>query len=615
LKYWLEQLIDIAKCAWRIRAFLRPGRYLVAAVLISLLVMAALEGVGVSLLVPLLSLLLGGEGSTPTRPLVWLHAWFPGHGAAYYISAFAIFIVLVIALKNAVLYGSQILAARLKRRVSIHLRDALFEKLHRADLSVFEQTTAGQLASLFLTDTVRSIGAIDSLLLFGQRASIGIFYVVALFVISWPLTLLTMFLAAIVGGSIAFLYRKLTLKGAQITDLNRQLSSRLVESFTGIRVIRTTNSQHAEKRRFHEFVDMHAAVEEASMRHSSLLTPIAETVAVTGAMIIIGSAYIFLVRPGFMLNSYLLAFGFILLRLLPLLNQLYSLQGNVLYMAGGLREVERWMNTLPPAPMNFGEVEFKGVRDEITFANVSFTYPNGTTALVNVDLQIPAGKTIALVGASGSGKSTIATLLLRLRAATSGSITIDGRDLWDFTPESWHRLIGVVEQEAFLFHDTFAQNISYGYPQATRAEIEAAVRAAHLEDVVAALPDGLNTVVGERGTMLSGGQRQRLAIARALVRNPKILILDEATSALDNISERKVQLALEEAMLGRTVLVIAHRLSTIRNADELVVLSEGRVIERGTWSELEASRGLFSEFITEPSVLGTVAVDLHLVNS
>lgn len=607
MKYWLKQLIDIAKCAWRLRGVLRPGRYLVAAVLISLLVMAALEGVGVSLLVPLLSLLLGGEGSTPTRPLVWLHAWLPGHGAAYYISAFAIFIVLVIALKNGVLYGSQVLAARLKRRVSINLRDALFEKLHSADLSVFERTTAGQLASLFLTDTVRSIGAVDSLLLLGQRASIGLFYLIALFIISWPLTLLTIFLAATIGGSIAFLYRRLSMKGTQITELNRQLSSRLVESFAGVRVIRTTNSQDAERGRFHKFVEMHAGVEELSMRHSSLLTPIAETVAVTGAMIIIGAAYVFLVRPGYMLNSYLLAFGFILLRLLPLLNQLYSLQGTVLYMAGGIREVERWITTLTPAPMKFGDADFSGVRDEIRFENVSYTYPNGTDALTNVSFEIPSGTTVALVGASGSGKSTIATLLLRLRTPTSGSLTVDGRDSREFTSESWHRIIGVVEQEAFLFHDTFAQNISYGYPQATQAEIEAAVRAAHLEDVVEGLPDGLDTVIGERGSMLSGGQRQRLAIARALVRNPKILILDEATSALDTISERKVQLALEEAMAGRTVLVIAHRLSTIRDADQLVVLSEGRVVERGTWEELEQGMGVLSELANLPAIPAAVS--------
>lgn len=571
---------------------------MIAAVLFSLMIMAALEGFGVSLLVPLLSLLLGGENPASTRPLRWLQEWLPGHSVAYYTAAFSIFIVCVIALKNVVLYGSQVIAARLKKRVTINLREALFEQLHHADLSVFERTAAGEMASLFLTDTLRTTLAIDSLLLLVQRTSIGVFYVIAMFVISWPLTLLTILLAGTIGGAIAFLYRKLTLRGTQLTELNRQMSSHLVESFAGVRVIRATNSQMDEQRRFHEFNRLQAGIEEASMRHSSLLSPIAETVAVTGAMIIVGCAYFFLVRPGHMLNSYLLAFGFILLRLLPLLNQIYSLQGNVLYMGGGIREVERWMKSLIHSPRPLGATEFSGVREVVRFQNVSYTYPNGTQALSHVQFEIPSGKTIALVGASGSGKSTIATLLLRLREPTSGSITVDGTDYWNFTPESWHRMIGVVEQEAFLFHDTMASNISYGYPQATREEIASAVRAAHLEDVVDGLPEGLNTVVGERGVMLSGGQRQRLAIARALVRNPQILILDEATSALDTLSERKVQIALEEAMQGRTVLVIAHRLSTISNADELVVLSEGRVVERGTWEELEQSNGIFSKLVS-----------------
>lgn len=601
MRYWFSQLIDIGRSAWRLRRHLRPGRYLVAGVFFSLMVMAALEGFGVSLLVPLLSLLLSGENAASTRPLRWLQEWLPGHSAAYYTAAFSVFIVCVIALKNAVLYGSQVLAARLKTRVTINLRDSLFFQLHSADLSIFEQTPSGETASLFLTDTQRTSLAIDSLLQLGQRASVGAFYVLAMFVISWPLTLLTIVLAGIIGGSIAFLYRRLTRQGTVLTELNRQLSARLIESFAGVRVIRTTNSQEREARRFHEFNEMQAANEEASARHSGLLAPIAETIAVLGAMIIVACAYIFLVKPGLMLNSYLLAFGFILLRLLPLLNQIYSLQGNILYMAGGIREVERSMKSLESSRRPFGQAMFDGVRETLRFELVSYTYPNGTHALTDVEFEIPAGKTIALVGASGSGKSTIATLLLRLREPTSGSITVDGVDSWAFTPESWSRTIGVVEQEAFLFHDTMARNIAYGYPEATQTDIDSAVRAAHLEDVVESLPEGLDTVVGERGAMLSGGQRQRLAIARALVRNPQILILDEATSALDTISERKVQLAIEEAMEGRTVLVIAHRLTTIRNADQLVVLSEGRVIERGTWNELEQSMGMLAEFLNAPA--------------
>jgi ABC-type multidrug transport system fused ATPase/permease subunit len=204
---------------------------------------------------------------------------------------------------------------------------------------------------------------------------------------------------------------------------------------------------------------------------------------------------------------------------------------------------------------------------------------------------------VALVGPSGSGKSTIAALLLRFRMLTGGKILVDGRDYWEFSAASWHRGVAVVEQDAFLFHDTMANNIQYGFTEATPAALKKAVELAHLQDVVDGLPKGLDTVVGERGTMLSGGQRQRLALARALVRDPQVLILDEATSSLDTMSEREVQIALNQARQGRTSLVIAHRLSTVRNADHIVVLDEGRVVQQGTWKELELQAGLFSNLL------------------
>jgi len=226
-------------------------------------------------------------------------------------------------------------------------------------------------------------------------------------------------------------------------------------------------------------------------------------------------------------------------------------------------------------------------------------------ALSDINLTIPAGKTVALVGSSGSGKTTLASLLLRLREPTTGRILIDGTDFWDFTADSWHRRLGMVEQEAFLFNESIRHNITVGCSGCTPADIENSIRVAHLGDVVAQLPAGLDSVVGERGTMLSGGQKQRLAIARAMVRDPQLLILDEATSALDNVSEREVQAALDEARSGRTSVVIAHRLSTIRNADMIVVLEHGKIVEQGTWDSLEKSSGRFSALLAAASKVST----------
>ncbi len=590
-------MMMLGACAWRLRPHLRVGRYLIAAVVISSLLAAVLEGTGVSLLVPLLSLLLGGEGATPMRPIRWVQTWLPGHNPAFYVMLFCLFVLGTISAKNIVLYTSQILGARLKRRISVNLRDALFQKLHNAELNLFEQRTTGELANVCFGETTRTIGTIDLLLFIVQRSGIGLFYVTALFVISWPLTLITLLLSGGIGLTIRFIHRRLARSGREITEINQRLSTCLVESFAGIRVVRATHSQAREVTRFHELSDAQAILEQKTTRYSALLMPITETVAVAGAMVIVGCAYYFFVRPGLMLSSHLLGFGFILLRLLPLVNQLYGLQGHILFLAPGVAEVEKWLESPQYPARPFGTRIFHDVEKAVEFENVSYTYPNGTRALVDVSFKMPAGKTVALVGASGSGKSTAATLLLRLRTPTSGRIAVDDHDYWDFSASSWHGFVAVVEQEAFLFHDTMARNIGYGFPEVSMQQIEEAVRLAYLEDVVNQLPDGLDTVVGERGTLFSGGQRQRLAIARALVRNPQVLILDEATSALDNISERQVQAALEKALQGRTVLVIAHRLSTIRNADHIVVLNEGRVLEQGTWDKLVALSGNFEKLV------------------
>ncbi len=568
-----------------------------AAVLASSLFVMVFEGAGVGLLVPLLSLLLGGENATPMRPLQWLEGQLPGHSPAFYVAVICAAIVVAIAAKNTAAYIAQVIAADLKKRISVTLRDALFRRLHSADLDLFDRSPGGEIANVFLVETYRVALAIDVLVATLQRSSIGLFYLSALCYISWPLTLLVVALAAAIGGVLAFVYRRITSAGVELTELNHRIASLLTQSFAGVRIVRATNSQTQVIADFHALSIAQARAEERSTHASSLLFPLTETLAVVGAMLIVCCAYIFFVRPGHMLSSYLLAYGFMLLRLLPLLNQLYGLQGHLLYLAGGVREVQVWLDTPQYPERAFGTRVYTPIRDALRFERVSFTYPNGASALKDVEFSVPVGQTVAIVGSSGSGKSTLAAILLRFRTPTRGCITVDGIDYWDFSPESWHRATALVEQDAFLFHGTLRENIVYGFDGATPAAIQRAIDVANLSDVVAALPQGLDTLVGERGAMVSGGQRQRIAIARAVIRDPSILILDEATSHLDTVSEQLVQQALTNASRGRTTIVIAHRLSTIREADKLIVLEQGRLVEEGTWEALEAGGGAFHRLL------------------
>lgn len=550
-----------------------------------------------ALLAPLVGLILGSSSLPQGRFLSLVPQWLPGLDRNGYLLVFSAGVVGATCAKNLMLYLSSLLGARLRTRVTINLRMAMFRRLQAAPLTVFEQHPAGEIASVFMNDSIRIMWMTENIVQMIQRLTLVLAYVTVLFLISWPLTLWTMLLAGSIAALVAFILRRARGLGAAVAEANRRLGAALLECFAGIRVVRATHAGARTAARFQALCEETGCRELDYLRNQAALVPAAETFGVGGALVLMAGAAAWMVRPDGLTPEALAVFAFALLRLLPALNQVYQIQGAALFYSGSIKEVERWLG-LPAYPgQPFGTREFTGLRAGIRFDDVRLTYDNGKEALKGVSFEVPAGQTVALVGASGSGKSSAASLLLRLRTPTAGKILVDGTDYWEFSASSWHRAVAVVEQEAFLFHDTLAANVAFGLENVSQADIERALRLANLMDVVHGLPKGLQTIVGERGATLSGGQRQRLAIARALVRDPQILILDEATSALDSVAERLVQAALESATRNRTTLVIAHRLSTIRHAHRIVVLAEGRVVEQGTWDELVVRGGAFAELL------------------
>lgn len=578
---------------WRLWPRFRIPTRMVIVLFLATILAAALEGVGVGLLIPMLELLRPEPPSQPMPAIRTLMQLLPGHSSAFYTTLLCLLVAGSIIVKNAFIYVSNRIVADMRALALVHLRDQIFRRLQNAPLDLFEKSSSGEMANVLLLDTGRTAYSIEFLVFLCQRTLIALCYLVALLVISWQLSILAGLLACVSGLLLGYTYKVLASSGRELSLAGEKVNTKLMEALGGTRLIRTTNSQERENQAFFSLNADFARVQKESMDATAALNPITESVGVVGGMTIVACAAIWLVQPGLMKAEMLLGFSFILLRLLPAIGMIYGLYGQTINLAGGVEQSEKWLTIDQYPERPFGKETFQGIKRSIRVQGLSYVYPNGMLALDNITLDIEAGQVTALVGGSGSGKSTLANVLLRLRPPSSGCVLVDGSDYWDFTPESWHRQVAVVDQECFLFQAPLADNIRYGWPEATKEDVLRAIRQAHLEHVVAEMPNKEETMIGERGSTLSGGQRQRMSIARAMVRNPNFLILDEATSALDSVSETQVQAAIDEAQEGRTVLIIAHRFSTIRRAHKIVVMEGGHIVEEGSWEELEQRQGAF----------------------
>jgi subfamily B ATP-binding cassette protein MsbA len=587
---------------FRLLRLVVPYRGLLALGLFTTFLASLLDGFTLVILIPLLKHLFGttGElrpGSTKLEAFV-THVTDPlvaGLTPSEAAGRLVVVLVVGLLLKNALSYASSQISVGVQEGLVRDLRTRIFDHLLTLDLGYFQRTRAGQLISGIITEVDQTKTVITaSLLSLFQNLVVVATTLVVLSQISFRLTLLTLACVPVMVLMLQTLLKRLRRHSRARTHERGEVTATITERIGAVRLIRAYGEEARESARFASQATRYRKQVIRTQRFSSLTSPLTEVFSGFLVILIIWAG----TRPALIgLGAPLAPEAIIvfLMAALKLTSPLKTISSYPAVMAVTLASAERVFEILDEPNTEVdrpGEGPAHFERD-IVFDRVSFHYAEGDPVLSDVSFVLPKGRVVALVGPSGAGKTTLADLLPRFHDPTGGQILMDGVPLTRLTRRSLRSLLGVVSQDTVLLNDTVHANIAYGSPGATRAQVEAAAQAANADLFVAQLPLGYETLLGERGTRLSGGQRQRIAIARALLRDPPILILDEATSALDTESERLVQQAIDRLMAERTVLVIAHRLATVRDADEIVVLDAGRVTERGAHDQLFRACGLY----------------------
>ena len=548
------------------------------------------EGIGISLLIPFLQNLQSGNSLVINNPIIqnidqYLINFQPQQRVLLLTSS----ILVAILIKAVLSYIYTALCSWLQNSTLHRLRTAVYKQLIAVSQSFWDTNKSGELLNLITQETYYSSQALSFLIwVIINLSMIGIFGLLLL-LISWRLTLLVAVAFLLISVLIRTLTSKTQALGRKHQQANIYLSNLTLETFTGIKTIRAFGKESYEEQRYYQASKKSCDSSINLAKQSVMIEPISEGLSVAILMCVMLVAFYTQVTL-----PVLITFIFMLYRLQPQVQKLNSNLTQVIALSNCVKSVFLLLEHEDKPYVISGNVNFHELRKGITFDAVNFLYTSqNKPALENISLFIPKGKTTALVGYSGAGKSTIINLIFRLYDVTSGEIYIDNYLIKELDLATWRSNMALVSQDVHIFSSTVRENIAYGRPDATETEIIAAAKQAHAHEFICELAQGYDTFVGDRGIKLSGGQRQRISIARAILCNPEILILDEATNALDNISEKLIQDAINLLSQNRTVIVIAHRLSTIKDADQIIVLKQGKVEEQGSFSDLMERKAVF----------------------